>query len=229
MVHGCSPLFLIVVVAKRPAPGAGLIVWLAIASVLDLRRQLAAIGGELAHHLLVQPDVHAGGIIGVAGVAELLGKLLARREAGVDVERLHQVDDGVLPVELLALGGDGLVEDGSDIDRLRRRGRGCGAAAGRRTARRCRASLAEDRVHDRSENTHRSLPINLKMPWGFVALSWFSGSTLAGGSQINSTLPPTGLPMRQSPKLEQDSGHNWEYHLISSSRHGQFSFLSRLV
>src|SRR3954466_10525744 len=39
---------------KRPAPGGGLIAW-SIVSVLDLRRQLAAIGGELGHHLLVQP------------------------------------------------------------------------------------------------------------------------------------------------------------------------------
>src|SRR5205085_8933135 len=141
---------------------------------------------KLGHHLLVQPDVHAGGIVGVAGVAELLGKLLARRETGVDVERLHQVDDGVLPVELLSLGGDRLVEDGSDVDRLCRRRRGCcGTAAGRRTARRCRAGLAaEDRVHDRSENTHASLPMNLKMPWRFVALLWVAGSALARGRKL---------------------------------------------
>src|SRR6202022_4998940 len=61
-------------------------------SVLDLGRQLAAIGSELGHHLLVQPDIHAGGIVGVAGIAEFLGELLARGKAGVDVERLHQVD-----------------------------------------------------------------------------------------------------------------------------------------
>ena len=62
-------------------------------SVLDFRRQLAAIGRELRHHLLVQPDIHARGIIGVAGIAELLGKLLPRGKTGIDVERLHQVDD----------------------------------------------------------------------------------------------------------------------------------------
>jgi hypothetical protein len=44
--------------------------------VLDLRRQLAAVGGKLDHDLLVQPDVHGGGIIAVAGVTELLRKLL---------------------------------------------------------------------------------------------------------------------------------------------------------
>src|SRR5689334_397649 len=57
-------------------------------SVLDLGRQLAAIGGELGHHLLVQPDVHARGVVGVTAIAELLGQLLARSEAGIDVERL---------------------------------------------------------------------------------------------------------------------------------------------
>src|SRR5262245_31495522 len=156
-------------------------------SVLDLRRQLAAVGGELGHHLLVQPDVHAGGIIGVAGVAELLGKLLARREAGVEVESLHQIDDGVLPVQLLLLGRDRLVEDGSDVDCLRRgcrgscgRAAGCGATCSRATRRRGAGLAAEDRIHDRPENTHASLPINLKMPWRFVALSWLTGSTWAG-------------------------------------------------
>ncbi len=50
-------------------------------SVLDLRRQLAAVGCELGHHLLVQPDIHARGIVGVAGIAELLGEFFARGEA----------------------------------------------------------------------------------------------------------------------------------------------------
>src|SRR5882672_2907522 len=52
-------------------------------SVLDFRRQFAAVGGELGHHLLVQPDVHTGGIIAVAGIAEFLGQLLARGKAGI--------------------------------------------------------------------------------------------------------------------------------------------------
>src|SRR4029453_19115516 len=117
------------------------------------------------------------------GVAELLGKLLACRKAGVDVESLHQIDDGVLPVQLLLLGRDRLVEDGIDVDCLRRGCRGsCGRAAGcRATCRRRTGFAAEDCVHDRSENTHASLPINLKMPWRLVALSWLTGSTWAGG------------------------------------------------
>jgi hypothetical protein len=46
--------------------------------LLDFGRQLATIRREFGHHLLVQPDVHAGGIIAVAGVAEFLGKFFAR-------------------------------------------------------------------------------------------------------------------------------------------------------
>src|SRR5438105_961400 len=134
-------------------------------------------GRGLAHHLLVQPDVHAGGIIGVAGVAELLGELLAGRKAGIDVERLHQVDDGVFPIELLPFGSNRLVEDGSDVDGLRRCRTGrCGRAAGLRAACGCGASLAaEDRAHDASQNTIRSLPTNWKMPWSYVAHSFPAG------------------------------------------------------
>src|SRR5262245_26960878 len=80
---GILPLlfFVVAVTKKARAEARALSVTGRKRSVLDLRRQLAAIGRELGHHLLVQPDVHAGGIVGVAGVAELLGKFLARREA----------------------------------------------------------------------------------------------------------------------------------------------------
>ncbi|GCC45023.1 hypothetical protein chiPu_0028860, partial [Chiloscyllium punctatum] len=90
-------------------------------SGLDVGRQLAAIGGELGHHLLMQPDIHGGGVVGIAGVVQLLRELLARRKARVEAERLHQVDDRGAPVELLAGGRRRLVDDRSDIDRLRRR------------------------------------------------------------------------------------------------------------
>ena len=65
----------------------------------------------------MQPDVHGRGIVGVAGVTEFGRQFLARGEAGVDIERLHQVDDRGAPFQLFALGGDRLVEDGGDIDR----------------------------------------------------------------------------------------------------------------
>src|ERR1700716_695806 len=106
--------------SKRPARARAFAFWFCAGkSVLDLRRQLAAVGGKLDHDLLVQPDVHGGGIIAVAGVAEFLRKLLARGEAGIDIERLHQIDDRGAPFQLFALGGNRLVEDGRDVDGCR--------------------------------------------------------------------------------------------------------------
>jgi hypothetical protein len=136
------------------------------ALVLDLGRQLAAIRRKLGHHLLVQPDVHAGGIIAVAGVTEFLGKLLAGAEAGIDVKRLHQIDDRGAPCQLFTLGGSRLVHDGCDIDGLcrRRRSRRRSSARGRTAS--CRRSFGlgtEDRTHDFPENTHCLLPVNLKI------------------------------------------------------------------
>src|SRR4051794_14503066 len=133
-------------------------------SVLDLRRQLAAIGSELARHLLVQPDIHAGRVVGVTAVAELLGEFLAGRQARIDIERLHQVDDRGAPFQLLVLGFRGLVDDRGHIDVLRRSTRGRrsrrwraatrgGAAAGWRGLGR----MAENRAHDLSENAHQWL------------------------------------------------------------------------
>src|SRR6185312_579885 len=141
------------------------------ASVLDLGRQLATVGGQLGHDLLVQPDIHAGGIVAVARVAKFLRELLACRKARIDVERLHQVDDRGAPLQLLALGLDGLIEDGCDVDSRsrcrsgspRRSARGRSGARGRAAASRRGVRLgAEDRAHDFSENAHRSLPMKLK-------------------------------------------------------------------
>jgi len=80
---------------------------------------LPPLAASLAINLLVQPDVHARGIIAVAGITELLGEFFPRAEAGIDIERLHQVDDRGAPFQFFLLGGDRLVQDGRDID-------GCG-------------------------------------------------------------------------------------------------------
>ncbi len=37
----------------------------------------------------------------VAGIVQLVGELLARRQAGIQADQLHQVDDGMAPIELL--------------------------------------------------------------------------------------------------------------------------------
>src|SRR5512139_850276 len=89
-------------------------------SGLDIGRQLAAIGGEFRHDLLVQPHVHGGGIIGVAGVFQLGSKLLPRRDAAVEIESFHQVDNGRSPGKFLAFGCGCLIDDFCNIDCLSR-------------------------------------------------------------------------------------------------------------
>jgi hypothetical protein len=64
----------------------------------------------------VKPDVHARGIVGIAGVTKLLCKFFAGRKTGVDIERLHQIDDRGAPFQLFLLGGNRLVQDWRDID-----------------------------------------------------------------------------------------------------------------
>jgi len=63
-------------------------------------------------------DVHGRGIM-VSRCNQFLRELLARSEAGIDLERLHQVDDRGAPFQLFAGGGGGLVDNGRDVDGLR--------------------------------------------------------------------------------------------------------------
>jgi hypothetical protein len=46
--------------------------------MLQVRRNLAAIRHDLRNDLFVKPDIHVGGVIGIAGIFKLLRKLLAR-------------------------------------------------------------------------------------------------------------------------------------------------------
>src|SRR5215204_2867814 len=138
-------------------------------SCLEIVRHLAAARRKLGHDLLVQPDVHGCGVVRVAGVAQLLGEVLARGEAAVEIEQLHQVDDRAAPIELLLVFRGALRQHGLDVDlrdrRIRRRGRWfrrrCtgGGAWRRRCGRTCRRCLfgfrrTEDRVLDLSEDAH---------------------------------------------------------------------------
>src|SRR5690606_9340568 len=66
-------------------------------SVEKLGRDLAAVGGELAHRGLVEPDVHLGAAVEIARIAELARQLLAVVEARVDADQFHQVDDRGAP------------------------------------------------------------------------------------------------------------------------------------
>ena len=60
-----------------------LAVFLIALLVLDLRWQLASVGRKLGHYLLVQPDIHARGIVGVAGVTELLRRVELRQRSSL--------------------------------------------------------------------------------------------------------------------------------------------------
>ena len=58
-------------------------------------RQLAAVSCKYHHDLFVKPDIHRGGIIGIAIVVKLLCEFLTRKETSVYGQELHQIDDGV--------------------------------------------------------------------------------------------------------------------------------------
>ena len=107
----------------RPALGNG-----TNASGLDVAGQFTAIGCKLPHDLLMQPDIHGGGVVRVASVLQFASELLASRQAAVETESLHQVDDRGSPGKLLALCRCGLVDDCRNVDGLRRwrAGRRCG-------------------------------------------------------------------------------------------------------
>ncbi len=56
-----------------------------------------------------------GRVMRVAGVVKVFGQLLARGEAAVHPDELHQIDDGVMPVELLMMLGGQPIEHGLDV------------------------------------------------------------------------------------------------------------------
>ena len=84
----------------------------------------------------MQPDVHGGAVVGAAGVAEFLRERLALAQPAVDADELHQVDDGVAPIQLLGIRRGHAFKHGFDVYRLCRR-------AGRRTG--CRGRLCSRR------------------------------------------------------------------------------------
>src|SRR3954453_4735962 len=82
---------------------------------LETIRHLAAGLGELGYDLPVQPEVHLGGAIERAGVAELLCQLLARAETAFQFQQLHQIDDRLSPVEVFSLIVVQPLENGFDV------------------------------------------------------------------------------------------------------------------
>ena len=115
--------------ARQHAPGRAArehAIELGGGSVRPLRSAgtLPPFSASLVHDRLVQPDVHRGAVVGVAGIAQLVGEIGARLQAAVEIEQLHQVDDRGLPVQLLRVLGCHLGQDGGHVDRRRRSGRG---------------------------------------------------------------------------------------------------------
>ena len=51
----------------------------------------------------MQPNVHAGRVVRVAGVIELLREFFSRRQAAIHANQLHEIHDRSAPVELLRI------------------------------------------------------------------------------------------------------------------------------
>lgn len=52
---------------------------------------LASAGGEFFHDRFVQPGIHAGRILGITGVTELLSQGRPILETGIEIGELHQI------------------------------------------------------------------------------------------------------------------------------------------
>ena len=63
----------------------------------------AAALSELLRNLLMQPDVHFCRTGEGALVAELLRELFAGAQAAVELEQLHKIHDGFLPIQIFIL------------------------------------------------------------------------------------------------------------------------------
>lgn len=95
------------------------------ASVEEVPRHVAAVGGDVREHYAVQPDVHPGGVLHqVCRAAQLLRQGLARCGAAMDFEQLQEVDDGGASVEFFQVRLRAILQLRNDVhggDRLGRR------------------------------------------------------------------------------------------------------------
>src|SRR5215475_6872295 len=86
-------------------------------SAQQFLRNVPTIVCELLQHGLVQPHVHVCRVAHlVSRAAELGRKRLARRKAAVETQKLQQIHDRDLPIELLGIGGGEFFELTHDID-----------------------------------------------------------------------------------------------------------------
>ena len=83
--------------------------------VLQFIGDSSAVLGEMDHDLLVQPDVHRCRVIEIAAEMQFCGELLAGREATVEADKLHQIDDGRAPIEVLFVARSKIVQHTRNI------------------------------------------------------------------------------------------------------------------
>lgn len=85
---GCSRSALTGVESPRFSGRSGL-----VRLVQEFLRNFAAIFGKFSQHFLVQPHIHGGRIVGVAGVMQFSRELFARSETAVHADEFHQIND----------------------------------------------------------------------------------------------------------------------------------------
>ena len=77
---------------------------------------MPAVVGELLHHGLVKGDVLLGRAVGRSVDAEFAREFLARRQTGIEVQQLQEIDDRALVVAAAILHRRHLGEDRTDVD-----------------------------------------------------------------------------------------------------------------
>ena len=83
---------------------------------LQIVGNLAPVLGKLDHHLFVQPNIHFRGVFFVSLIVQLVGQVLARCSAAIQIKQFHQIDDGFTPIQFLLFLFRERVEHRDDIN-----------------------------------------------------------------------------------------------------------------
>ena len=78
--------------------------------------ELCPVLGKLDHHLFVQPNIHFRGGLFVSLKVQLVGQVLARCSAAIQIKQFHQIDDGFAPIQFLLFLFRERVEHRDDIN-----------------------------------------------------------------------------------------------------------------
>lgn len=125
----------------------------------ELARNLPAVLRHFLHHLFVQPNVHGGAIIPITVIMQLFREFAPGLEAAIHIDKLHEIDDLMSPIQSLSLALLHACENGFDVNARRRRrsGRGRLRRLVRRGWRRRPFRRWKDFSKHTAEKTHRSL------------------------------------------------------------------------